>query len=125
MVTTRLRRRMRRLAATLLVGVLIVGGLVTAAIYVGPTLWVLTAPADRLGALVAEAERERAQRYPPEPPPADGARGLTGLVSRVSARATAAGATVVDDAPRAPFARVGARISVAAPAAVRAQLDDA
>src|SRR5262245_9840987 len=113
MVNARPRRRMVRLAATLGLTALLVGGLATATIHLGPTLWALTVPADRLGALVVEAERERAQRRPPDPVLADGARGLIASSSLVSPRAAAPGRAAVDDVRRAPFARVGARISVA------------
>jgi hypothetical protein len=103
---------MRRLAATLGSSVLLVGGLATAVIHLGPTLWDLSAPADRLGALVAEAERELAQRRPPEGATgADGVLALTGSSSPTSAG---------DDPRRAPFARVGARISMAVPPAASA-----
>ena len=58
MVNTRARRRMGRYAAVAVIAAVAVGGLATAAWRVGPTLWTLSAPADRLGALVADAERE-------------------------------------------------------------------
>jgi len=106
-------------------GVLIAGALGAAAIQAGPTLWALTAPADRLGALVADAERELAQRRPPEPALADGARSLTGSLTRVSARTTVSGPAAIDDARHVPFARVGARISLAAPTPAQAQPEDA
>ena len=105
---------MRRLAARLGSSVLIVGGLATAVIHLGPTLWDLSAPADRLGALVAEAERELAQRRPTG---ADGALALSGSSSPTSPRG--------DDTRRAPFARVGARISMAVPPPAPAPLGEA
>jgi len=105
---------MRRLAARLGSSVLIVGGLAAGVIHLGPTLWEVTAPADRLGALVAEAERELAQRRPTG---ADGALALSGSSSPTSPRG--------DDTRRAPFARVGARISMAVPPPAPAPLGEA
>ncbi len=49
---------MGRAAAVAVVAAVVVGGLATAVWRVGPTLWTLSAPADRLGALIADAERE-------------------------------------------------------------------
>ena len=103
---------MGRLAARLAVGGLIVGGVATAAVHLGPTVWELTAPADRLGVLVAEAERELVQRRVPDV--ASGSGGALALTS-ASSRATASGPDSTDDARREPFARVGARISVTEP----------
>jgi hypothetical protein len=125
MVNRRPGRRTWRGAATLLVGGLLATGLIAAAIHAAPTLWQLTAPADPLGALVAEAERELADRRPPEPVAADGARGLTGVVSRVPVRATVPRASAFGDAGRPPFARVGARMSVAVPPSTPTPPDEA
>jgi len=109
---------MRRLAARLGSSVLIVGGLAAGVIHLGPTLWEVTAPVDRLGALVAEAERELAQRRPTEVATgADGALALSGSSSPTSPRG--------DDTRRAPFARVGARISMAVPPPAPAPLGEA
>ena len=110
---------MGRRAARLSIGVVVVGGLATAAIHLGPTLWELTAPADRLGALVAQAERELGQRRPPDV--AAGALALTGASSPPSSWAATPGRSASDDARREPFARVGARISVAEPPPAPAQ----
>jgi hypothetical protein len=112
MVNARARRRIGRWAARLAVGGLTVGAVATAAVHLGPTLWELTAPADRLGALVAEAERDLTQRRAPDVATGSGgALALTGA----SSRATASGPGSTDDARREPFARVGARISVTEP----------
>jgi hypothetical protein len=102
-----------------------VGGLATAAIYAGPTLWELTAPADRLGALVAEAERELAQRRAASVATGAGAPALTGASSPGSARAAASGSAAVDTARREPFARVGSRISVTEPTPAQAPSGEA
>ncbi len=112
---------MRRLAATLSISALTVGGLAATAIYAGPTLWALTAPADRLGALVAQAERDLAQRRAANATPGADALGADGLALTGASRATAASrgnassSTAVDDARREPFSRVGARTSLAEP----------
>src|SRR5262245_30696560 len=114
MVNVRPGRRMVRLAATLGLTALLVGGLAAAAIHLGPALWALTAPADRLGALVAEAERELAQRRGPAVAPGPGA--MAGSSPPAATRATTPGrAPAVDHAERAPVARVGARVSVTEP----------
>src|SRR5262245_51789514 len=116
MMSARGRRRMGRLAATLAMTALIVGGVATAAVHLGPTLWELTAPADRFGALVAEAERELTQRRAPDVATgSSSARALTDASSPPSSRPLASGSAAIDDVRREPFARVGARISVTEP----------
>ena len=49
---------MARFAAVAMLAAVVVGGVTTAAWRLGPTVWTLTAPADRLGTLIADAERE-------------------------------------------------------------------
>src|SRR5262245_65837929 len=115
MVNARPRRRRRQLAATLLVRALTVSGLATAVISVGPTLWELTAPADRVSALVAEAERELAQPRTPDVATGSGAPAPSGSSAPSSAHPTTKGPVAIDETRREPFAHVGARFSVAEP----------
>jgi hypothetical protein len=116
---------MRRRAATLSIGTLTVVGLAATAIYAGPTLWALTAPADRLGALVAEAERDLAQRRAQNAASGADALALTGASRAIAAsRDNASSPTAGDDARREPFSRVGARISVTEPPPAPARLGE-
>src|SRR5262245_8021281 len=116
MVNARPRRRLGRLAARLVVGALAVAGVATAAVHLGPTLWELSAPADRRGALVAEADRELAQRRAPDVATSSGgALALSGASSASSRATVSSPAATSDGARREPAARVGARISVTEP----------
>jgi hypothetical protein len=101
---------MGRYAAVVVTGAVVVGGLATAAWRVGPTLWTLTAPADRLGALVADAERELTGGRPATPGAGAIAPGALADSTR-AARATSSRAPAIDDGSRAPV-RLGARVTL-------------
>jgi hypothetical protein len=109
MVNTRARRRIGRYAAVALLAAVAVGGLATAAWRLGPTVWTLTAPADRLGALVADAERELT-RGTAAPGAGVIAPGALADSSR-TARSTTSRAAAVGDGARGPL-RLGARVTV-------------
>ena len=109
MVNTRARRRIGRYAAVALLAAVAVGGLATAAWRLGPTVWTLTAPADRLGALVADAERELT-RGTTAPGAGVIAPGALADSSR-TARSTTSRAAAVGDGARGPL-RLGARVTV-------------
>ena len=113
-MNARTRRWVQRYATLVLTCVLVVGGLAAVTLRFGEARWALTAPADRLGAVVADAEAERpGRRAPgsahaaiPRPERAD---------SAATARARRADGGAVADARPDPFARVGARTVVADP----------
>lgn len=108
MVNTRARRRMGRYAAVAVIAAVAVGGLATAAWRVGPTLWTLSAPADRLGALIADAERELTRGTTA---PSAGVSAPPALVdSSRPARANPSRAAVVGEGARGPL-RLGARVT--------------
>jgi hypothetical protein len=102
---------MRRHATVVLTGALVVGGLAAVAVRFGESLWALTAPPDRLGAVVADAEPGRAGRRASDsvaavvPPPARADSTSTARASRAVRGADA-------HPMSGPVARVGARITV-------------
>ena len=120
-MNARTRRRTARFATVGLITVLVAGALVAAALRFGETLWALTAPADRFGALVADAEREVAgqgvsarESLETLRPAADAVvPALPPSPARSPSRVRSAtpGATV-GDGERPPVARVGARVVV-------------
>jgi hypothetical protein len=127
MVNARTRRPTARIAALALAGALMLGGLTAAAMRFGESLWVLTAPPDRLAALVSPVEsapvidraldrgRDRvaddaaAVRRSPKP-------GDFSVPGRATTSNTAAGAGAADDESAPPVARVGTRVAVTEPA---------
>ena len=100
---------MGRYAAVAVIATLVVGGLATAAWRVGPTLWTLTTPADRLGALVADAERELTRGRPAAP--GAGAIAPAALADSTPTRSTTSRAAAMVDGSRGPV-RLGARVTV-------------
>jgi hypothetical protein len=127
MVNARTRRPMARLAVLALAGALMLGGLAAAAVRFGDSLWVLTAPPDRLAALLSSVESAPVIDRAPDRIH-DGVANRAAAASRapkrgdasVPARATtsnaAAGAGAADDESTTPLARVGTRIAVSEPA---------
>jgi hypothetical protein len=105
---------MGRAAAVAVLAAIVVGGLATAAWRWGPTVWTLTTPADRLGALVADAERELtrgtiAPRAGVIAPPALADSSRTSRAT--TTRSTMSRAAVVGEGARGPV-RLGARVTV-------------
>jgi hypothetical protein len=127
MVNARTRRPTARIAALALAGALMLGGLTAAAMRFGESLWVLTAPPDRLAALVSPvesalvidhapdrvrdrvADRAAAVRRAPE-------LGDSSVPGRATTSNAAADAGAADDEPTPPVARVGTRVAVTEPA---------
>jgi hypothetical protein len=127
MVNARTRRPTARFAALALAGALMLGGLTAAAMRLGESLWVLTAPPDRLAALVSPvesapvidrapdrvrdrlADRAAALRRAPK-------LGDSSVAGRATTSNAAAGAGAADDESTPPVARVGTRLAVTEPA---------
>jgi hypothetical protein len=126
-VNARTRRSTARFAALGLAGALMLGGLAAAAVHFGESLWVLTAPPDRLAALLSSVESapviDRApdrvgDRVANRAAAASRApkRGDSSVPTRATTANAAAGAGAADDESTTPAARVGARIAVSEPA---------
>jgi hypothetical protein len=128
MMNARTRRPTARIAALALAGTLMLGGLAVAAMRFGESLWVLTAPPDRLAALVSPvesapvidrapdrvrdgvADRAAALRRAPK-------LGDSSVAGPAATSNAAAGAGAADDESTPPVARVGTRVAVTEPAA--------
>jgi hypothetical protein len=109
MVNTRARRRVARFAAVAVLAAVAVGGVAMAAWRLGPTVWTLTAPADRLGTLIADAEREPTRGTTT---PGAGVIAPPALAdSSRTARATTSRVAAVGEGARGPL-RLGARVTV-------------
>jgi hypothetical protein len=127
MVNARTRRPTARIAALALAGALMLGGLTAAAMRFGESLWVLTAPPDRLAALVSPVESALVIDHAPDrvrDRVADHAAavrrapelGDSSVPGRATTSNAAADAGAADDEPTPPVARVGTRVAVTEPA---------